>query len=179
VPQKSRPGKTCGTISAVGASYCQPPAFPRRLDLFDFAFAGELRLVVRREQVEQAVDHHEDLLRRRFLPHCESRGDCLPFLAGSESGAVMVLSVGQCILPAFVGMRLLWSTGLMFEGLALLATGCTLRVSGEVLAYQGYADWAWSVLPLSAVLELAGITCFAANILGTFVLEPSRAQNKR
>ena len=92
--------------------------------------------------------------------------------------AVMVLSVGQRILPAFAGMRLLWSTGLMFAGLALLAIGCTLRVSCEILAYQGYANWAWDVLPVSAVLELAGITAFAMNIFGTFILEPSHVQKQ-
>ena len=59
--------------------------------------------------------------------------------------AVMVFCVGQRILPAFAGMRLLWSTRLMFAGLVLLTIGCTLRVSSEVLAYQGYANWAWSV----------------------------------
>ncbi len=92
--------------------------------------------------------------------------------------AVMVLSVGQRILPAFAGMRLLWSQKLMFAGLLLLTIGCTLRVSCEVLAYQGYAVWAWSVLPGSALFELAGLTAFAANILGTFVLQPSHAQTQ-
>jgi len=92
--------------------------------------------------------------------------------------AVMVLCVGQRILPAFAGMRLLWSTGLMFAGLALLTLGCTLRVSSEVLAYQEYAGWAWSVLAVSALLELAGITAFAMNIFGTFILEPSHVQKQ-
>lgn len=92
--------------------------------------------------------------------------------------AVMVLCVGQRVLPAFAGMRLLWSTHVMFVALALLTIGCTLRVSTEVLAYQGYANWAWSVLPASAVLELAGITAFAVNILGTFILEPSHVQKQ-
>ena len=92
--------------------------------------------------------------------------------------AVMVFCVGQRILPAFAGMRLLWSSRLMFAGLALLTIGCTLRVSSEVLAYQGYADWAWSVLPLSALLELAGITAFATNIVGTFILQPSHMQKE-
>jgi uncharacterized protein involved in response to NO len=92
--------------------------------------------------------------------------------------AVMVLCVGQRVLPAFAGMRLLWSTRMMFAALALLTIGCTLRVSAEVLAYQGYANWAWSVLPVSAVLELAGVTAFAANIFGTFILEPSHAQKQ-
>ncbi len=92
--------------------------------------------------------------------------------------AVMVFCVGQRILPAFAGMRLLWSTRLMLVGLLLLTIGCALRVSSEVLAYQGYAGWAWSVLPISALLELAGITAFAINISGTFILEPSHVQKQ-
>lgn len=89
--------------------------------------------------------------------------------------SVMVLSVGQRILPAFAGMRLLWSPRLMFGGLFLLTIGCSLRVSCEVLAYQNYANWAWRVLPASALLELGGLTLFAVNILGTFLLQPSHA----
>jgi uncharacterized protein involved in response to NO len=92
--------------------------------------------------------------------------------------AVMVMCVGQRILPAFAGMRLLWSTKLMFAGLALVTVGCALRVSCEVIAYQGYAAWAWSVLPISALCELAGLTIYAINILGTFILEPSHAQKQ-
>ncbi|PYT76540.1 MAG: hypothetical protein DMG40_25900 [Acidobacteria bacterium] len=92
--------------------------------------------------------------------------------------SVMVLSIGQRILPAFAGMRLLWSTKLMFVGLLLLNIGCALRVSCEVLAYQGYAGWAWSVLPGSALLELAGLTAFAVNILATFILQPSHVANQ-
>ena len=92
--------------------------------------------------------------------------------------SVMILSVGQRILPAFAGMRMLWSTKLMFAGLAFVTLGCTLRVSCEIIAYQGYAAWAWSVLPISALCELAGLTIYAINILGTFVLEPSHAQKQ-
>jgi hypothetical protein len=92
--------------------------------------------------------------------------------------SVMILSVGQRILPAFAGMRMLWSTKLMFAGLALVTLGCTLRVSCEIIAYQGYAAWAWSVLPISALCELAGLTIYAINILGTFILEPSHAQKQ-
>lgn len=90
--------------------------------------------------------------------------------------SIMVLCVGQRVLPAFAGMRLLWSTRLMLAGLVLVATGCTLRVSCEILAYQGWAAWAWPVLPVSAVLELAGLSAFALNIFGTFLFEPSHAQ---
>jgi uncharacterized protein involved in response to NO len=92
--------------------------------------------------------------------------------------SVMVLSIGQRILPAFAGMRLLWSTKLMFVGLLLLSVGCMLRVSCEVIAYQDYATWGWSVLPWSALLELAGLTAFAINILGTFLLQPSHVSNQ-
>lgn len=92
--------------------------------------------------------------------------------------AVMVMSVGQRILPAFAAMRLLWSTQLMFAAVALLTVGCTLRVSCEILAYQGYAAWAWSVLPASAILELVGLTAFAVNIFGTFLFEPSHVQKQ-
>jgi len=92
--------------------------------------------------------------------------------------ALMVLCIGQRILPAFAGMRLLWSTRLMFSSLVLLTAGCALRVSAEILAYQGYAGWAWSVLPVSALLELSAITAFAVNILGTFLFEPSHMQRQ-
>jgi uncharacterized protein involved in response to NO len=92
--------------------------------------------------------------------------------------SVMILSVGQRILPAFAGMRMLWSTKLMFAGLAFVTLGCTLRVSSEIIAYQGYATWAWSVLPISALCELAGLTLYAINILGTFIFEPSHAQKQ-
>jgi uncharacterized protein involved in response to NO len=92
--------------------------------------------------------------------------------------SVMILSVGPRVLPAFAAMRVLWSAWLMFVALALLTTGCTLRVSCEVLAYQGYAAWAWPVLPVSAILELAGLTAFAANIFGTFLFEPSHVQKQ-
>jgi ascorbate-specific PTS system EIIC-type component UlaA len=92
--------------------------------------------------------------------------------------SVMILTVGQRILPAFAGMRLLWSTKLMFAGLCFVTLGCTLRVSSEVIAYQGYADWAWSVLPVSALCELTGLTFYATNILATFAFVPSHACNQ-
>jgi hypothetical protein len=87
--------------------------------------------------------------------------------------ATMVFSVGQRILPAFSGMRLLFSTKLMFLSLLLLGTGCLLRVSSEILAYQGFANWAWSWLPVSAVTEMTAVTIFAVNLLFTFVRRPA------
>jgi hypothetical protein len=91
--------------------------------------------------------------------------------------STMVLAVGQRILPAFAGMRLLWSPSLMFVGLFLLTVGCALRVGSEVLAYQGYAASAWQVLPVSALTELTALSVFAVNLLCTFILQPSHAVN--
>ncbi len=82
--------------------------------------------------------------------------------------ALMVFAIGQRVLPAFSGMKLLFSRNLMFAGLALLAGGCLLRVASEVLAYQHFAGAAWRWLPVSAVLEMAAVTAFAINLWVTF-----------
>ncbi len=86
--------------------------------------------------------------------------------------AAMVFSVGQRVLPSFCGMRILASPKLMFAGLALLLLGCTLRVSSEIFAYQGYAAWAWYVLPVSALIEMTAVTIFAINLAWTFIRPP-------
>lgn len=87
--------------------------------------------------------------------------------------AVMVFTIGQRVLPAFCGMRLLWSKELMFWSLALLNLGCLLRVSMEPLAYE--RDWqiAWRLLPVSAVIELTAVTLFALNLAGTLMQKPA------
>ena len=90
--------------------------------------------------------------------------------------ATMVFSIGQRVLPAFSGMRLLFSTKLMFLALLLLTVGCLVRVSSEILAYQGFVRSAWSWLPLSAVTEMAAVTVFAVNLLATFRGRPSSTQ---
>ncbi len=82
--------------------------------------------------------------------------------------AVMVFSVGQRVLPAFSGMRHLYSPRLMFFSLTLLTVGCTVRVASEVLAYQEYLHSAWSWLPVSAIIELSAVTIFATNMAATF-----------
>jgi len=81
--------------------------------------------------------------------------------------SMMVFCIGQRILPAFAGMKLLFSTRLMFLSTLVLMAGCFLRVSSEVLAYQGYAAWAWQVLPVSAVVEMCAVSLFALNLLVT------------
>ncbi len=89
--------------------------------------------------------------------------------------AAMVFSVGQRVLPSFCGMRILASPRLMLLGLTLLMLGCFLRVSSEVLAYQSYADWAWRVLPVSALIEMTAVTLFAVNLIWTFLRPPVSA----
>jgi len=86
--------------------------------------------------------------------------------------AAMVFCVGQRVLPSFCGMRVLWSPKLMLWMLILLMTGCTLRVASEILAYQGYAAWAWSGLPVSALIELTAVFLFAVNLAVTFLRPP-------
>jgi len=84
-----------------------------------------------------------------------------------------VFTIGQRVLPAFCGMRLLWSKELMFWSLALLNLGCLLRVSLEPVAYE--RDWqiAWRLLPVSAVVELTAVTLFALNLVGTLMQRPA------
>jgi hypothetical protein len=60
----------------------------------------------------------------------------------------------------------------MLWALLLLNLGCTVRVGAEILAYQRYAEWAWRLLPGSAVIELAAVSVFAANLGVTFARKP-------
>ena len=82
--------------------------------------------------------------------------------------ATMVFAIGPRILPHFGGIYRIFSTRLMFVSLLLLQTGCALRVSSEPLAYEGIIAYSWKVLPVSGMLELAGVLLFAANIVLTF-----------
>ena len=86
--------------------------------------------------------------------------------------STMVFAIGQRVLPAFSGMRLLFSTKLMLAGLALLNLGCLLRVGSEIGAYEGYLPALWPVLPVSAVIEMTAMTLFAANLFVTFGQTP-------
>jgi hypothetical protein len=82
--------------------------------------------------------------------------------------STMVFAIGQRVLPAFCGMHVLYSPRLMFIALASLNAGCLLRVAAETGAYEGYAPALWPVLPVSAILEMAAVAVFAANLLITF-----------
>jgi hypothetical protein len=86
--------------------------------------------------------------------------------------STMVFAIGQRVLPAFCGMRLLYSKGLMWASLAILNLGCLLRVASEVPAYEANLRAAWGILPVSAVTELTAVTLFALNLGITLVLPP-------
>lgn len=95
--------------------------------------------------------------------------------------ATMVFGIGQRVLPAFCGMRLLFSKRLMGISLVVLNVGCALRVLSEVLGYEANLQAAWSVLPVSAVTELTAVTLFALNLAITLLLPPptSRISDQR
>jgi uncharacterized protein involved in response to NO len=81
--------------------------------------------------------------------------------------AVAVFAIGPRVLPAFFGVQRLWSTRLMAAVLVLVNLGCTLRVTSQILAYEGISAMAWRVLPLSAVIEMTAVILFAVNMLMT------------
>jgi hypothetical protein len=85
----------------------------------------------------------------------------------------MIFAIGQRVLPAFCGMRQLFSSRLMFASLLLLNAGCLLRVSSEIPAYEGYSQAAWHVLPVSAVVELIAVSLFAVNLALTIASPPA------
>jgi uncharacterized protein involved in response to NO len=87
--------------------------------------------------------------------------------------STMVFAIGQRVLPAFCGMRLLYSPRLMFMALSLLSTGCAMRVVSEVGAYEGFLTALWPLLPVSAVIEMTAVTLFAANLILTFRQSPA------
>jgi NAD-dependent dihydropyrimidine dehydrogenase PreA subunit len=89
--------------------------------------------------------------------------------------ATMVFAIGQRVLPAFCGMRLLFSKHLMGISLVALNIGCALRVLSEIPAYEANLHFAWSVLPVSAVTELAAVTLFGLNMAVTLLLPPPGA----
>jgi hypothetical protein len=58
----------------------------------------------------------------------------------------------------------------------LLTIGCFLRVSSEVIAYQGFGNWAWTWLPASAITEMTAVTVFALNLMLTFSSRPPSSE---
>jgi len=91
--------------------------------------------------------------------------------------STMVFAIGQRILPAFCGARILYSPRLMLASLAALNLGCALRVASEIPAYEANVRIAWDVLPGSAVVELLAVTLFAANLVLTLLRPPAHLRS--
>jgi uncharacterized protein involved in response to NO len=91
--------------------------------------------------------------------------------------STMVFAIGQRILPAFCGARVLYSPRLMLASLAALNLGCALRVASEIPAYEANVRIAWDVLPCSAVVELLAVTLFAANLALTLLRPPAHLRS--
>ena len=83
----------------------------------------------------------------------------------------MVFAIGQRVLPAFCGMRLLYSKKLMFASLAVLNLAASFawpRRSPHTRPIACCMD----TLPISAVTELTAVTLFALNLGITLLLPP-------
>lgn len=91
--------------------------------------------------------------------------------------STMVFAIGQRILPAFSGARVLYSPRLMLASLAALNIGCVLRVAAEIPAYEANVRLAWHVLPCSAVIELVAVSLFAANLVLTLLQPPAHLRS--
>ena len=91
--------------------------------------------------------------------------------------STMVFAIGQRILPAFCGARVLYSPRLMLASLAALNIGCLLRVTSEIPAYEANVRIAWHLLPCSAVIELLAVSLFAANLALTLLQPPAHLRS--
>lgn len=85
----------------------------------------------------------------------------------------MVFSVAPRMLPAFLGKKKIFSALLMFVSLLLANIGCAIRVMSEIVAYQYQVPWAWSLLPISATLEMTGVAVFTLNMVLTICVRPT------
>ncbi len=77
--------------------------------------------------------------------------------------ATFIFAIAPRLLPSFLNGRELHSSRLMAASLWLLTLGCTLRVSSEAIAYSAGGN-AWTVLPISAFLELSAVLLFVVNM---------------
>jgi uncharacterized protein involved in response to NO len=88
--------------------------------------------------------------------------------------ATLIFALAPRILPSFLNGRELYSLRLMAGSLWLLSVGCFLRVVSEAVAYSA-GGALWSLLPLSAFLELAAVIAFVVNLAATLA-EPTPAR---
>jgi hypothetical protein len=87
--------------------------------------------------------------------------------------STMVFAIGQRVLPAFCGARVLYNSRLMLASLAALNFGCLLRVAAEIPAYEADVQLSWHLLPYSAMIELMAVGLFATNLALTLLQPPA------
>lgn len=87
--------------------------------------------------------------------------------------ATLIFALAPRILPSFLNGRELYSVRLMAASLWLLSIGCFLRVTSEAVAYSAGGPL-WSLLPVSAFLELVAVIAFVIN-LATTLAQPMPA----
>lgn len=92
--------------------------------------------------------------------------------------STMVFAIGQRVLPAFCGMRVLFSPRLMFASLVLMNAGCAMRAVSETGAYECFLPSLWQLLPVSALIEMTAVTVFAANLMFTFRQPPAHIREQ-
>ncbi len=87
--------------------------------------------------------------------------------------ATLIFALAPRMLPAFLSGRELYSPRLMAASLWLITGGCLLRVASEAIAYTAAPGAeAWSILPVSAFIELSAVLAFAANMALTLRQAP-------
>ncbi len=78
--------------------------------------------------------------------------------------ALLIFAIAPRMLPSFLNGRELSSPRLMGASLWLLTIGCAFRVSSESVAYSAAGGLAWTLLPVSAYIELSAVLVFALNL---------------
>jgi len=101
-----------------------------------------------------------------LVPHATGLGGASRHAVTVGFIATFIFAIGPRILPSFLNGRELYSNRWMAASLWLLSVGCFLRVSSEAVAYSLGGN-AWTLLPISAYLEFAGVIAFVINMAAT------------
>lgn len=91
--------------------------------------------------------------------------------------AMMVFCIGQRVLPAFSGMRLLFSPRLMFVGLLFLSLGARYASVLKSLLTQRSCRRLGAGCLIPLFFELVTVTALAVNLIATFLLTSTASQS--
>jgi len=157
---------------------------PSSVEYFEVLADIERRLRTRPEGsppiddgVLSRISEHDTVVGTRAFAAVKTARVFAPAAPELKLSATMVFAIGQRILPAFCGARVLYSPRLMLASLAALNIGCALRVASEIPAYEANVRIAWHMLPCSAVIELLAVSLFAANLALTLLQPPAHLRS--